>query len=209
VHRADLPQGVGGGRAAVFLDRDGVLNDPVLDPVDGRPESPLRTEDVVLAPGAAQGVRALAALGVPLIVVSNQPAAAKGKATPEDLRAVHERVVALLAAEGAEIADWRYCFDHPDALDPARRGCACRKPRPGMLTDAAREHGLDLAASFIVGDTDADVGAGRAVGATTILVEHPGTAHRRTAGVAGQADAVAADLAAAAALVAARIATVH
>jgi histidinol-phosphate phosphatase family protein len=193
---------------AVFLDRDGVLNEPVLDPVDGRPESPLRAADVTLAPGAVEGVRALAALGVPLVVVSNQPAAAKGKATAADLRAVHERVVALLAAGGVAIADWRYCFDHPEATDPARRDCACRKPRPGMLQDAARDHGLDLARSWIVGDTDADVGAGRAVGATTILVEHPGTAHRRSAAVAGAADAVVPDLAAAADLIAARLASV-
>lgn len=198
----------GGGARAVFLDRDGVINDPVMDPVDGRPESPLRAQDVVLAPGAVAGLRALTATGLALIVVSNQPAAAKGKATPEDLRAVHDRIVALLAAEGLAIADWRYCFDHPEARDPARRDCRCRKPRPGMLEDAARAHGLDLTRSFIVGDTDADVGAGRAVGATTVLVQHPGTAHRRSPGVAATADAVASDLAAAAAAIAERIATV-
>ncbi|HWI73950.1 MAG TPA: HAD-IIIA family hydrolase [Baekduia sp.] len=194
--------------AAVFLDRDGVINDPVLDPVDGRPESPLRAADVALAAGAVDGLRTLAATGLPLIVVSNQPAAAKGKATAADLRAVHERVVALLAAEGVAIGDWRYCFDHPEAIDPARRDCACRKPRPGLLRDAARDHGLDLARCWIVGDTDADVGAGRAVGAATILVEHPGTAHRRSPDVAGGADAVVTDLAAAATLIADRLATV-
>jgi D-glycero-D-manno-heptose 1,7-bisphosphate phosphatase len=186
--------------AAVFLDRDGVINDPVMDPVDGRPESPLRAQDVVLARGAVEGLKALAATGLPLIVVSNQPAAAKGKATDADLRAVHDRVVELLAAEGVAIGDWRYCFDHPEALDPARRDCGCRKPAPGMLEDAAREHGLDLRASWIVGDTDADVGAGRAVGAATVLVEHPGTAHRRSAGLT--ADAVVADLAGAAVFIA-------
>jgi histidinol-phosphate phosphatase family protein len=199
VHRPDVPQ-AGLGAAAVFLDRDGVINDPVMDPVDDRPESPLRAADVVLAPGAVDGLRALAATGLPLIVVSNQPAAAKGKASDADLRGVHERVVALLSAEGVDaIGDWRYCFDHPEALDPARRDCACRKPRPGMLEAAARDHGLDLARSWIIGDTDADVGAGRAVGATTVLVEHPGTAHRRSPDLT--ADAVVADLAAAAAVV--------
>lgn len=190
-------------QAAVFLDRDGVINDPVPDPVDGRPESPLRAADVVLARGALDGLARLAGTGLPLIVVSNQPAAAKGKVTDGALRAVHERVVALLAAEGLAIEDWRYCFDHPDALDAARRDCACRKPRPGLLRAAASDHGLDLGASWIIGDTDADVGAGRAVGATTVLVEHPGTAHRRSPNVA--ADAVVPDLAAAAAWVAARV----
>jgi D-glycero-D-manno-heptose 1,7-bisphosphate phosphatase len=187
-------------RAAVFLDRDGVINDPAFDPTDGRPESPLRPADVVLAAGAVAGLRTLRATGLPLIVVSNQPAAAKGKAAPQDLWDVHDRIVALLAAEDVEIADWRYCFAHPQALDPTLRDTACRKPEPGMLLAAAREHHLDLPASWIVGDTDADVGAGRATGCTTILVEHPQTAHRRSADVAP--DAVVADLAAAALLIA-------
>jgi D-glycero-D-manno-heptose 1,7-bisphosphate phosphatase len=187
-------------RPAVFLDRDGVINDPVMDPVDGRPESPLRADDVVLAAGAVAGLQTLMATGLLLVVVSNQPAAAKGKATEQELRGVHERVVALLAAEGVAIDDWRYCLHHPEALDPALRGCDCRKPRPGMLEAAARAHALDLAASWIVGDTDADVGAGRAVGCTTVLVEHPGTAHRRSPGLT--ADAVAADLAGAAVVIA-------
>jgi D-glycero-D-manno-heptose 1,7-bisphosphate phosphatase len=190
-------------QAAVFLDRDGVINDPVPDPVDGRPESPLDPADVTLATGAVDGLAALAATGLPLIVVSNQPAAAKGKVTEDDLRAVHRRVVELLAAEGLEIGDWRYCFDHPNALDATRRDCACRKPRPGLLRAAASDRGLDLAASWMVGDTDADVGAARAVGATAVLVEHPSTAHRRSPGLL--ADAVAPDLAAAAAWVAARV----
>jgi D-glycero-D-manno-heptose 1,7-bisphosphate phosphatase len=193
---------------AVFLDRDGVINDPVLDPVDGRPESPLRAADVVLAQGAVTGLKTLAAAGLPLVVVSNQPAAAKGKATDADLRAVHERIVELLAAQDVAIGDWRYCLDHPEALDPARRDCACRKPRPGMLEDAARVHGLDLTRSWIIGDTDADVGAGRAVGATTVLVAHPGTAHRRTPEIAGAADFTVSDLAAAATLLTARLGTV-
>jgi len=188
---------------AVFLDRDGVINDPVMDPVDGRPESPLRAQDVVLAPGAIEGLKALSELDATLIVVSNQPAAAKGKATGDDLRAVHGRVVELLAAQRIVIADWRYCFDHPEALDPALRGCACRKPAPGMLEAAARTHGLRLSDSWIIGDTDADVGAGRAVGATTVLVQHPGTAHRRSPGLT--ADAVAQDLAGAARIVAAAL----
>lgn len=190
-------------QAAVFLDRDGVINDPVPDPVDGRPESPLRAADVVLAEGAVAGLATLARTGLPVIVVSNQPAAAKGKVSEDELRAVHERVVELLADAGVAIGDWRYCFDHPDALDAGRRDCACRKPRPGLLRAAASDHGLDLGASWIIGDTDADVGAGRAVGATTVLVEHPGTAHRRSPGVLP--DAVVPDLAAAAAWVAARM----
>jgi histidinol-phosphate phosphatase family protein len=187
-------------RAAVFLDRDGVINDPAFDPADGRPESPLHPDDVVLTAGAVEGLRILQATTLPLIVVSNQPAAAKGKVPPQGLWDVHDRVVALLAAEAVAIADWRYCFAHPDALDPALRDTACRKPEPGMLLAAAREHDLDLSASWIVGDTDADVGAGHAAGCATVLIEHPQTAHRRSAGLVP--DAVVADLPAAARLIA-------
>jgi D-glycero-D-manno-heptose 1,7-bisphosphate phosphatase len=187
-------------RPVAFIDRDGVLDDPVWDAVDGCHESPHRPEDVVLAVGAVEGLRALRAAGFLLVGVSNQPSAAKGKATLDELRAVHERVVALLAEHGVALDDWRYCFHHPRGTVAALTGaCDCRKPAPGMLLDAAAAHDADLAASWMIGDSDADVVAGRAAGVRTILVEHPSSAHRRTDGV--QADATAGDLRHAAALV--------
>ncbi|HMJ36396.1 MAG TPA: HAD family hydrolase [Baekduia sp.] len=169
---------------AVFLDRDGVLNEPVLDPADGRPESPLRADDVVLADGAAGACRLLADAGFLLVVASNQPAAAKGKAGLDDLWAVHERVADLLDAQGVVIDDWRYCFHHPEAVVAELRGpCDCRKPAPGMLLDAAKAHGIDLPASWMVGDSDGDVLAGQRAGCRTMLIAHPGSAHRRTGAV--------------------------
>jgi D-glycero-D-manno-heptose 1,7-bisphosphate phosphatase len=174
---------------AVFLDRDGVLDEPVWDEADGSRESPLRPEDVTLIPGAAAAARRLAGAGARLAVVSNQPAAAKGKATEADLRAVHERVAELLAAEAVVVDVWRYC------MHAAGDGCDCRKPRPGLLLDAAAELGADLSASWMVGDSDADVQAGRAAGCRTILVEHPGSAHRRSS--AHEPDLRVRDLAAA------------
>jgi D-glycero-D-manno-heptose 1,7-bisphosphate phosphatase len=169
---------------AVFLDRDGVLNDPVFDPADGRPESPLRAADIVLAEGAAEGCRLLRDAGHLLVVASNQPGAAKGKATLDDLWAVHERVAELLDAEGVLIDDWRYCFHHPDAVVAELRGpCDCRKPAAGMLLDAATAHGIDLPASWMVGDSDGDVEAGQRAGCQTMLIEHPGSAHRRSGDV--------------------------
>jgi D-glycero-D-manno-heptose 1,7-bisphosphate phosphatase len=191
-------------RPAVFLDRDGVLNDPVADPVDGRPESPLRADDVVLAPGAVAGCRALRERGFLLLLASNQPAAAKGKATLRDLEAVHERVLGLLADGGVALDGWRYCFHHPAATEPALLGdpCGCRKPAPGMVLALAEAHDVDLDASFLVGDTDADLGAGAAAGVRTVLVAHPGSEHRRGR-VADVPEpwARAADLAAAALLI--------
>jgi D-glycero-D-manno-heptose 1,7-bisphosphate phosphatase len=171
-----------------------VIDEPVLDPQTGRHESPYDPADVALVRGAGAALRSLAAAGFRLVVVSNQPAAAKERSTREALDAVHARIVELLAAEGVRIDDWRYCFHHPDFTGP----CTCRKPEPGLLLDAARELGLDLGASWLVGDADRDVEAGRRAGCRTVLVENPRSAHRR-AGAA--ADAVAPHLTAAVAVI--------
>ena len=167
--------------AAVFLDRDGVITEPVPDPRLGTWESPYRTEDVALVPGAAAALRDLRAAGFLLIGISNQPAAAKGSVSLEDLAAVHERTVSLLAADGTRLDDWRYCHHHPDGTVAGLAGpCDCRKPQPGLLLAAAADHGIDLAGSWMIGDGDADVFAGQAAGTRTVLVEHARTTHRRT-----------------------------
>jgi D-glycero-D-manno-heptose 1,7-bisphosphate phosphatase len=172
-------------RAAVFLDRDGVIVEPVPDALLGTHESPYHPDDVTLVAGAAAAIRALHDAGFLLVGVSNQPAAAKGNATLGELRAVHERTVELLAGEGAALDDWRYCLHHPDATVAELAGpCSCRKPAPGMLLDAARTHGIDLAASWMVGDSDSDVSAGAAAGTRTVLVAHPRSVHRRSGAAA-------------------------
>jgi D-glycero-D-manno-heptose 1,7-bisphosphate phosphatase len=170
-----------GRRPAVFLDRDGVLNELTADPVSGDPESPLELADVRLIPGAAAAARELARAGFALVCVSNQPAAAKGKATTDQLRAIHERVLTLLARERVHLDASRLCLHHPDGVVPAlSRPCGCRKPRAGMLLDAASSLGLAPSRSWIVGDTDADVAAGHEAGCRTILLEYPGSAHKRS-----------------------------
>jgi D-glycero-D-manno-heptose 1,7-bisphosphate phosphatase len=167
---------------AVFLDRDGLINELVEDPLSGLPESPSRPENVRLAPDAVEALRTLRGLGVPLIVISNQPNAAKGKNTLEELQAVHEAVVRLLDGVGVAIDDYRYCYHHPDGTDPELgRACPCRKPEPGLILDAAAD--LDLTRSWMVGDSDVDIEAGRRAGCRTILVEVPGSAHRRKGNV--------------------------
>jgi D-glycero-D-manno-heptose 1,7-bisphosphate phosphatase len=170
--------------AAVFLDRDGVINELAPDPDTGTLESPYRPEDVRLLPGVERSLEELAGGGFTLVVASNQPAAAKGLVARSDLDAVHERVVELLGASADTIAAWRYCFHHPDALDAKLRDCDCRKPKPGLLLDAARDLDLDLERSWVVGDADRDVAAGIAAGCRTILVEHPASARRRTGSIA-------------------------
>jgi D-glycero-D-manno-heptose 1,7-bisphosphate phosphatase len=181
------------GSAAVLLDRDGVLNELAPDPCSGALESPLAPAEVRLLPGAAAAVARLAAAGYILACVSNQPAAAKGMVSVEELLAVHERVIELLAREGVVLAGSRLCLHHPRGVVPALAGpCSCRKPAPGMLLDMADSLGLDLPASWMVGDTDADVGAGRAAGCRTLLIEHSGSDHKRRSGI--QPDLRAADL---------------
>jgi len=141
-------------RPAIFLDRDGTLiEDPgyLADP-DG----------VVLLPGAAAGLRSLRELGFALAVVSNRSGIARGLITQEQADAVHERFVAAFRAEGVELDDVRYCPHGPDD------GCACRKPLPGLILDAADALGADLARSFVIGDKDVDVDAGRSAGCRTI-----------------------------------------
>lgn len=180
-------------RPAVFLDRDGVLNEYVVDPTTGLADSPFTARDVRLIPGAAAAAASLARAGFALVCVSNQPAAAKARASIEQLLDVHRRVAELLAREGGELAASRLCWHHPEGVLAELTGpCPCRKPEPGMLLDAADEVGVDLGASWMVGDTDTDVAAGRAAGCRTVLVEYGATAHKRSSH--GHPDLLAADL---------------
>ncbi|HUA75585.1 MAG TPA: HAD family hydrolase [Solirubrobacteraceae bacterium] len=192
------PSGAGApGRPAVFLDRDGVLIEGVPDPDSGLLESALRVEDVRLLPGVAGSMRSLAAAGYALVCASNQPAAAKGKVTLERIEAIHERVVELLAGQGARLDASYLCPHHPEGVVAELSGrCECRKPAPGMLLEGARRLGLALDAAWMVGDTDADVEAGRAAGCRTALLVYHGTAHKRSGGA--NADVLEPDLPAAA-----------
>ena len=169
-------------RRAVFLDRDGVLNNLIPDPRTGLPESPLRPEDVTLMDDAAEALSALRAAGFALVGVSNQPAAAKGVASLDELRSVQAQVVELFARSGVTFDRFSFCFHHPEGSVPTlARACECRKPAPGMLKEAIRELTLDPDASWMVGDTDTDIEAGQAAGVRAILIANPASAHKRVA----------------------------
>jgi D-glycero-D-manno-heptose 1,7-bisphosphate phosphatase len=186
------PNRASGGPAA-FLDRDGVLNEGVPDSDSRRIESPLAVQDVRLLPGAASALCKLVEAGYALVCVSNQPAAAKGKVAVEDLLAVHERVVELLVREGVSLDASYLCPHHPEGVvRELSSACGCRKPAPGMLLDATEELRLDLATSWMLGDTDADVAAGQAAGCRTVLIEYPGSPHKRLA--RASPDLIAVDL---------------
>ena len=181
------------GSRAAFLDRDGTLNEAVPDPDSGMPESPLTLADVRLISGAADAAEQLMQAGYVLVCITNQPAAAKGKVTLRVLLEIHERVLDLLSAAGVRIELSLLCPHHPDPLEgELSRRCDCRKPAPGMLFQAAAALDLDLGSSWMVGDTRADVAAGRAAGCRTILIEYPPSAHKR--GGEDRADLLVPDL---------------
>jgi D-glycero-D-manno-heptose 1,7-bisphosphate phosphatase len=168
----------------VFLDRDGVINELVADPVTGHGESPLSIEDVRLIPGAAAAAARLADAGYALVCVSNQPAAAKGTVSVARLQAVHERVIELLAREGVRLDGSYLCPHHPDGVIAGLSGaCECRKPRPGMLETASDVLGLDRSRSWMVGDTDGDIAAGVDAGCRTLLIRNSDSAHKRLQGL--------------------------
>ena len=147
-----------GGSRAVFLDRDGVVNRPVVR--DGKPYPPMRVEELELLPGVSDALFRLHRAGFRLVVVTNQPDVARGTQQRTVIDAMHARLASALP-----IDEFRVC-DHDDGDD-----CACRKPKAGMLEAAARESGLSLPASFIVGDRWRDIEAGRRAGCTTIFVD--------------------------------------
>lgn len=160
--------------SALFLDRDGILNEMVYDPTHGLFDSPRRPEQVRAVAGAGAFLCEARARGFFLSVVTNQPGVAKGTLTLAELGAVHARLAELLARDGGRWDELRFCPHHPAAgpgADPAYvRCCDCRKPAPGMLLAALREHGLDAGSSWMIGDGLNDVQAGRAAGCRTILI---------------------------------------
>jgi len=158
---------------AVFLDRDGVLNDLEYDPEEGRIGSPLSAKQLRVFPYAGEAVTRMKGLGFKVIVVSNQPGVAKRQLTYSEFERMNVRVRGELARQGCVLDAEYYCLHHPDALvRKYRRDCECRKPMPGLLVQAARENDVDLARSFFVGDALVDVKAGRAAGCTTIFLGH-------------------------------------
>ena len=143
---------------AVFLDRDGVINRAFIR--DGAPYPPASLRDLEILPHVPEALSALRARGYSLVVVTNQPDVARGTASRELVDGIHERLKDELALDAIFT-----CF-HDDADE-----CDCRKPKPGLLFRAARDLGIDLTSSFMVGDRWRDVEAGRRAGCRTLFVD--------------------------------------
>lgn len=157
----------GGRSGAVFLDKDGTLLENVPYNVD--------PDRMRLAPGADRALRELGRLGLPLVVVTNQPGVALGRFRVDALEAVRVRLAEMFAEHGAALAGLFYCPHHPDGVVPRYAvDCLCRKPRPGMLLCAASLLSVDLRQSWMIGDLLDDVEAGQRAGCKTILVVNGG-----------------------------------
>lgn len=146
-------------RRAVFLDRDGTICVDV--PYCSRPE------DFRLLTDAAEAVATLASHGLLIVVATNQSGIARGYFNRDALDSIHDRMRQQILAGGGRVDAVYYCPHHPD------EGCSCRKPLPGMLLQASSDLDIDLHRSFLIGDKEADVKAGRAAGCKTILVAGP------------------------------------
>lgn len=160
-------------RPAVFVDRDGTLNEVVYNQ-DGMEDSPFRIEDLKLLPGAGEFTRRVRQSGYFAVLVTNQPGVAKGSITIAGLEKMHAHLLDLLAEDGGGLDRIYYCPHHPvgrpGVASPFIQKCDCRKPAAGMIRNAANDLGIDLSRSWMVGDKMLDVEAGHAAGCRTILV---------------------------------------
>ena len=151
------------GRAAVFFDRDGVLNHDV--------GYVTHLDDYRLLPRSAAAVRRVNEAGMPAILGTNQAGAARGYFPESMIGRVHEKLESGLAAKGARLDAIYFCPYHPSSDDPALAiDSDWRKPKPGMLLQAAKDHGIDLARSFMIGDKYSDLECGWAAGCRSALV---------------------------------------
>jgi D-glycero-D-manno-heptose 1,7-bisphosphate phosphatase len=150
-------------RKAVFIDRDGTLNEDI-----GYVSRP---EELALYPWSAEAVKLINQSGLLAVVITNQSGIARGMYTEEILAEIHSRMIRELALQGARVDAVYYCPHHPEIGSRRYRlECECRKPQPGLLNAAARDHDIDLARSFVIGDKASDIKLAERTGARAALV---------------------------------------
>jgi D-glycero-D-manno-heptose 1,7-bisphosphate phosphatase len=158
---------------AVFLDRDGVINELVYNKEEGTIGGPLSAREMRVFPYAAQVIKSIQKLGYKVIVISNQPGVAKKQMTYSEFLRINKKMTRELIKANSFLDGEYYCMHHPYAsISKYRVKCTCRKPKPGLIIKAAKEHDLDLNSSVMVGDGLVDVKAGRLAGCKTVLIAH-------------------------------------
>lgn len=158
---------------AVFLDRDGVINDIIFHQEMGIIETPFTVKQFRLKKNVGKAIRRISALGFKVIVVSNQPGVAMKNFSLKTLSAIDQKMKRGLAKDKAYLDDIFYCIHHPEkGFGKLCIKCSCRKPKPGLLRQAAKKHDIDLKRSYMIGDSITDVQAGLKAGCKTILLAH-------------------------------------
>ena len=156
---------------AVFLDRDGVINELVYHQEQEVIDSPFTPRQFKLIPGVTEALKRLHLAGYLTILISNQPGIAKGHMTVKNFELIKQKMNSELNRDGAVLDGEYYCLHHPESVvEKYRIACDCHKPLPGMLFKAAREKDNDLKESWLIGDNLSDIQAGKAAGCRTILI---------------------------------------
>ena len=156
---------------AVFLDRDGVINELIYHQEHGIIDSPFTVEQFSFLPGVGKAIKKIREMGYKVILVSNQPGLAKEHMSEETSDKIRNKMKEGLAEEGTCLDGEYYCFHHPDAkIEKLKANCECRKPKPGLLLRAVQDMDIDLSQSWMVGDGLTDVKAGKNAGTRTVLL---------------------------------------
>ena len=160
-----------GKTRAIFLDRDGVVNELVYFPEQGIIDSPFIANQFHLCPGVPLAIKRFQSAGYKVIIVSNQPGIAKGHMTLSNFKKIGETMKAQLGKEDASLDGEYYCLHHPEAIiEQYRRDCKCRKPKPGLILQAAKDMDIDVSQSWLIGDSLTDIKAGKNAGCHTMLL---------------------------------------
>ncbi len=156
---------------AVFLDRDGVINELIYHEDHGIIDSPFTIAQLHILPGVIEAIRNFHICGYKVIIVSNQPGVAKNHMSMQTFENIRQHLLSKLKRENAAIDTDYYCFHHPQAANPEyRKECDCRKPKHGLLVKASQEQDIELPRSWMIGDGLTDVQAGKKAGCRTILL---------------------------------------
>lgn len=156
---------------AIFLDRDGVINELIYYSEHGVIDSPFTPEQFRLLPGICEAIKKFHKTGFKVILVSNQPGIAKDYLSQQTFAEIEKKMKDELAKEEASLDGEYYCFHHPEAkVERLKVNCDCRKPKPGLLLRAAEDMDIDLSQSWMIGDGLTDIKAGKSAGCKTILL---------------------------------------
>jgi D-glycero-D-manno-heptose 1,7-bisphosphate phosphatase len=156
---------------AIFLDRDGVINELIYYSEHGVIDSPFTPEQFKLLPGVCEAIKKFRKTGFKVILVSNQPGIAKDYLSQQTFAEIEKKMKDELAKEEASLDGEYYCFHHPEAkVERLKVTCDCRKPKPGLLLRAAEDMDIDLSQSWMIGDGLTDIKAGKSAGCKTILL---------------------------------------